>query len=138
MKSLGFLAPYFVPLIWGISAYFGGMLAQKTNGLFEGHLWATLGFIFWSAIILASTNLQAISQWQWHGTGMAFGLAYSLGGLAFVIALNLGGSATKVVALSALYPAVTALLLFFLQGEALSSRKILGIVLAVVVGWLMA
>ena len=68
----------------------------------------------------------------------SFGLVYALGALTFVLAINLSGSAIKVVALSALYPIVTALLFYFLSGQSLSARKIAGIVLAVIVGWLMA
>lgn len=138
MKTLQFIIPYLVPLVWGFGGYWGGILSKKTNNLFEGHFWITLGFLAWSALILLATNFNALTRWQWHGTGMAFGLTYALGGLVFILAISLSGSATKVVALSALCPAVTALAFFFFHGETLPLKKIIGIILAIVVGWLMA
>lgn len=132
------LLPYLVPITWGLSGYFGGIFSKKSTNIFSGQLWITLGFFILLAIILLATNFSAITNWQWDRTGFAFGLVYALGALVFVLAIFLSGAATKVVALSALYPAITALLFFILQGESLPARKIVGIILAVVVGYLMA
>lgn len=138
MRAFAFILPYLVPIVWGLGGYFGGLFSKKTNSLFAGHLWITLGFLAWSAFILITTSFNDVFRWQWHWTGLALGLTYSLGGLLFILAISLSGSATKVVALSALYPAVTALILFGLHGESLPPRKIIGIFLAIVVGFLMA
>lgn len=138
MKSfLAMVLPYLVPIVWGLSGYFGGIFSKKANDLFAGHFWIALGFLVWSVLILSATNFNAITHWQWSGTGFAFGLVYSLGALVFVLAIALSGFATKVVALSALYPAVTALILFIFHSEPLPLRKVVGIILAVIVGWLM-
>ena len=136
MKTAGLLLPFLVPILWGLGGYFGGRLTQKSTNLFEGHLYITLGFIAWSILILVATGFKAVSNWQWHPVGMALGASYALGGLVFILAIFFSGSATKVVALSALYPAVTALLFFLFHGEALTLKKVIAVLLAIIVGWL--
>lgn len=138
MKYLVPVVPYLVPLFWGFGGYLAGIVTSKSPTIFTGFFWTVLGSVILSLPILLATNFQDIRLWQWRGADFLFGLWYPSGTLIFVIAIALSGSATKTVALSALYPAVTALLLFLLQGEPLSLKKIIGVILAVVVGWLMA
>jgi uncharacterized membrane protein len=140
MKStlLPLIFAYLVPITWGFGGYFGGLFSKKSAGIFAGHLWIAVGYIVWSVLIIITTNFNALSQWKWQGMGFLFGLVFSLGGLVFALALFMNASATKVVALSVLYPAITAFLFFIFNGETLSAKKIIGIGLAIVVGWLMA
>jgi len=138
MRYLGSIIPFLVPLLWGLGGYLGGIFSTKSTSILTGFFWITIGFAVLTVIALSVTNFQDITAWKWQLTGFSFGLVYALGALTFVLAINLSGSAIKVVALSALYPIVTALLFYFLSGQSLSARKIAGIVLAVIVGWLMA
>lgn len=137
MKYVAPVIPFMVPLFWGLGGYLGGIFSGKSEGVLTGFFWIAIGFMVLGAAIMFATNFQDAIAWKWQLTGFSFGLVYALGALSFVLAINLSGSATKVVALSALYPVVTAMLFYFLRGEALSLKKVVGITLAVVVGWLM-
>ncbi len=127
---------YLVPIMWGVSVYFGGVLAKKNGDIFDGHFWIALGMIFWGIVILFSTNFRTFAGWRWDWEGLTFGLTYALGGLTFVLAMASSGP-IKTSALSALYPAITVLMVCLLQGQNLSIRQIIGVSLSVVVGWLM-
>jgi len=68
-------------------------------------------------------------------TGLAVAIAAgalgTLGYVFLVLSLEAGGPASLVIPLTALYPAVTALLAVGLLGERVSAEQALGIVLAV-------
>lgn len=132
------IIPYLVPVLWGLSGYLGGLFSPKAQSLFSGFFWISLGFALLSGALVLVTNFQDIFSWRWDAVGFWWGLVYAMGALVFALAIYVSGSATKVVAISALYPVVTALLFFFMHHESLTLRKTAGIILAVVVGWLMA
>ena len=138
MRYLAPIVLFLVPLLWGLGGYLGGVFSPRSPSILTGFFWTAVGFIGLAAALMLVTNFQDALAWRWQPIGFSFGLVYALGALIFVLAINLSGSTTKVVVISALYPAVTALLFYLLNGETLPTRKIVGILLAIVVGWLMA
>lgn len=143
MKLFVSLLPFLVPLTWGLGVFFGGMHAKDAsvtanNTGLEGTLFVGLGYFFWCVLVLFMTGGKVLSGWQWHGSGIAFGLTFSLGGLVFALAMKYASSPTSVIVLSSLYPAVATILAFFFLNDSMTAKKIFGIVLAVVAGWLLA
>lgn len=69
--------------------------------------------------------------------GLLMGLSWGVGTVLFIYVLH-GGRASVIVPFTALYPAVTVLLAMVFLKEALEPRELLGVVMAVVAGLLLA
>lgn len=139
MKAFVAILPYLIQLSWGVGGYFGAVFSErsKNNGL-DGMYWILIGYMVWCVVTLVATRGSVLSGWQWSGVGIAFALSCSFGGLLLPVALHYSESRSSVVALSALYPVVTALMLFLFRGELLTAKRVFAVFLSVVVGWLMA
>lgn len=94
-------------------------------------IYHVLGILLVTAFALKSANILA----DYNIKGILFavlaGTAYALGGLFFFYALE-HGKVAAIVTLTALYPAITVILAYFLLQEPLSFKQIVGIGLAIV------
>lgn len=128
------IASLLVIFIWGI---WGLML--KYAGLYMEWYYVYLGsavgaFIIYASFIATLTLTGKLSvplQVKPLTIAAAGGLLGALGGIFMVIALKTG-EASIVVPLTALYPLVTTLASYAILGEPLTTRKIAGLVLAII------
>jgi transporter family protein len=95
-----------------------------------GHV-LVVGYLWLGGELAVSGPPWGIAAAVAAGTCMAFGL------LCFLRALTVG-EATVVVPLTALYPLVTVVLSWALLRESLTPRHLIGIVLALLAGWLLS
>lgn len=143
MKALIPFLPFLVPLTWGLGGFFGGLhsrdiaISSPNNTGLEGLIFIGLGYILWGGLAIFMTGGNVLSGLQWRGSSIAFGLTFSLGGLLFPLAMKYSPP-TDVVAYSALYPAVAAILAFVFLHQALPIQKIIAIAFIVFGGWLLA
>ncbi len=96
-------------------------------------------YVLANAAVVAVTLLVAYkySDGLSAGPGIAVlaftaGLLGTVGYLFLILSLASGGQASIVIPLTALYPALTAVLSIFVLREGVSAYKVLGIVLAVI------
>jgi len=144
VKLTSLLIALLVPLTWGVSGFFGGLkeIEDAKRGApssgFEGAILIGLGYVVWSVIALSFSGGKVLSGIHWHWQAITFALTFSLGGVTFALAMKYAESPTTVVAYSALYPAVTAVMTFFFLSDPMPLRKIAGIIFAVLAGILLA
>lgn len=119
-------------LAWGLWGFFGKVASRSISG--EGLLLVSnLGWVATFPILFAvyRTHLRlslGSGDWAW---GVLAGVVGNLGSLFFYFALA-RGEASRVVAITAAYPLVTALCAFFLLGEEFSLQKLIGLCFALV------
>jgi transporter family protein len=110
---------------WGAWGYFSNLASRHHSAL---SLWVTSVLI--EGIIVAPFLIKARPSFSWAILGVAgFGVA----GYAFFFwALKIGRSTAPLVAITALYPAVTLLLAVLFSHERFSARQYVGVGLAIV------
>lgn len=117
-------------LLWGFWGFFGKLASFSMRGesllLFSSIGWIITFplFYFLYRDIFHSTPLGVDVIWA-----ILSGIAGSLGVLFFYFALA-RGEATRVVAITAAYPLVTAILAFIILREAFTISKIIGLFFA--------
>ncbi|MGB9641460.1 MAG: EamA family transporter [Anaerolineales bacterium] len=122
---------FFSFLLWGFWGFFGKLASFSMRGeallLFSSIGWLTTFplYYFLYRNIFHSTTLGIDVLWA-----ILSGIAGSLGVLFFYFALA-RGEATRVVAITAAYPLVTALLALFLLREPFTLSKSLGLIFAI-------
>ncbi len=119
-------------LAWGLWGFFGKVALRSISG--EGLLLvSSFGYMITFPIFFViyrsylRPSLES-GDWAW---GVLAGVIGSLGYLFFYFALA-RGEASRVVAITAAYPLVTALFAFYMLGEELSFQKILGLGFALI------
>lgn len=133
MSSANWLVYSFLSLVtWGLWGFFGKIAARSITGE---------GLVLVSSIGWAATYPILFTVFRSHlrpslgsgdlAWGILAGAVGSLGMLFFYFALE-RGEASRVVAITAAYPLVTALCAFFLLGEQFSIQKIIGLVFALI------
>jgi transporter family protein len=122
--------------LWGVWGFLGKVASQHLPAqqvyllAISGHL-AVVGYLL----------VGGLGAFCWHpwgvGAALGAGLAMAVGLLFFFEALA-RGSATVVVPLTALYPAVAVVLSRIFLQEALTLRHLAGLVLAMAAVWLLS
>lgn len=122
--------------LWGVWGFLGKVASHHLPAS-QVYLLAISGHLVVASCLLG-TGIGAIS-WQPWGVGAALGagLAMAVGLLCFFEALS-RGSATVVVPLTALYPAVAVVLSRVFLQEALTLRHLAGLALALAAVWLLS
>lgn len=117
---------------WGFWGFFGKVASRSISGeglvLISNIGWAAtfpILFSVYRAHLRPSFNG---GDWVWAVLSGAVG---SLGVLFFYFALE-RGEATRVVAITAAYPLVTAVCAYFLLGEGFSVQKLIGLGFALI------
>ncbi len=123
-------------IFWGIWGVFGKLASRQLSG------WAIYIISFLPSLVLITISFfipRLRPNWVWPAAGFATlaGIAGMLGALSFYQALAKGQTGT-VVALTALYPALTVVLAMLLLKEQLSPNQIIGIIFALLAGYLLA
>ena len=97
-------------------------------------LWTTMGHIFFSVLLLLATGFAPLKVWVWHWSGWVIFLAWPSASLAIAYALYFADARPSGPnALAATYPAfVSAIVLWYFLGEAMSLQKVIGLVVTVV------
>ena len=122
------LAAFFLWGAWG----FMGKLASRTLNYKELVFHSLAGYLVVFVAVAAMGWGRGGFQsgksgiWLALATGLCSGIAY----LFFYLAVS-HGEASRIVTITALYPVVSCLLAFLFLGEALSIRKIAGLLLAI-------
>jgi small multidrug resistance pump len=123
------LAPtiYYVVAVGGLGVT--SKLALRTLAWQDVILWSGVGYILVASflLIVGQAGVHASTNTWWAALSAALAIS-SL--ISLYLALG-HGDATKVAAISAAYPAVTALIAAAALGEALTMARIAGIVLVV-------
>ena len=122
--------------LWGVWAFLGKVASQHLSSQVV-YLLAISGHLLVAGYILVG-GLGAVA-WQPWGVGAALGsgIAMAVALLFFYEALA-RGSATLVVPLTALYPAVAVVLSRIFLQEALTLRHLAGLALALAAVWLLS
>jgi transporter family protein len=117
--------------MWGIWGLFG-KLATRTVTSKNLILLGVIGAVFIYPIyfLMFHKNFRFEPKTIDYYYGILAGIIGSTGAIFFYLALA-KGEASRVVVMTALYPAITVLLSFVLLREPLSVYKIIGIVLAI-------
>ena len=132
MDKPTFLLALLSLLGWGVGAFLAKLAADRIGE--KSVLWDMLGYV--PAILIYSFvffKVKDLLAGERIGILLAFlsGAVGSLGAVAFYILLTKKDASTA-VPLTALYPALTALLAFIFLGESLTPLKIAGIAMAAV------
>ena len=118
--------------LWGLWGVAAKRATELSAAWYQVYVTSNMAAIAATLAILAWKGWGALPE---RPAGLAWALASgaagTLGYVFFVLALERGGSASVVVPLTALYPAVTALLARLVLGEELGPVKLAGIALAV-------
>lgn len=127
------LAALGTTILWG----FWGVAARKatmySNAWYQVYVASNMVVIVVIALLLALKGGSSLPpRAEGASWALAAGTAGTVGYILFILSMEWGGSASVVVPLTALYPAVAAVLAVFLLGESLTLTKIAGITLAVV------
>ncbi|OGZ28668.1 MAG: hypothetical protein A2931_03605 [Candidatus Niyogibacteria bacterium RIFCSPLOWO2_01_FULL_45_48] len=97
-------------------------------------IWATMGNIFFVALVMLFTGFAPAKSWSWHWSGWAIAWFWSSGGLVVVIAYYLSpGKESVTNAIAATYPAlVSAIILWYFLGETMTVQKVFGLIITVI------
>jgi len=133
MFNLGWLFYAIVSLVtWGFWGFLGKVASRSMSG--EGLvLISSAGWVATFPIFLAafSAHLQPALGSRDLLWGLLGGVVGSLGMLFFYFALQ-GGETSRVVAITAAYPLITALLAYFFLGEQFTLVKGIGLLFALI------
>jgi transporter family protein len=122
------LTAFFLWGIWGLL----GKLASRTLNHKQLVFYSLAGYLIIFVFVAAKGWGRGGSLsgnpglWLALATGLCSGVAY----LFFYLAIS-RGEASRIVTITALYPVVTSLLAFLLLGEAITPRKIAGLLMAI-------
>lgn len=117
--------------LWGLALKYASLNLEWQYVYVASALGA---FLVYATVVLAlalTGKLSHISDYKSLGIALLGGLMGALGGLMLIIALRLA-EASIVVPLTSIYPAVTVALSIALLGESVTTRKIAGVILAII------
>ncbi|MHB8191199.1 MAG: EamA family transporter [Ferrimicrobium sp.] len=118
-------------LCWGVWGFLSSRASEHSGPI---SLWIAVVLVEAIAIIPIVTVVKPSFSWAIVGAGVFGAAGYGL----YFMALRHGTGGASLIALTALYPAVTLLLQVVIQGRATSPRQIIGVGLAVVAIWVIA
>lgn len=123
-------------IAWGLWGVFSKLASSHTRPR-QTLLFQAIGVVAFALLVLVMERFKI--QWSPAGFGWSFaaGFINFVGFLAFFAAVEKGKVST-VITLSSLYPLVTIMLSVLFLHETISRREGLGIVFALVAGWLLA
>jgi transporter family protein len=127
-------------LSWGIGSFIAKVAANRIGT--QSVFWDLIGYIpailIYSLIIFRLKNILAGMQTDKLGIGLAMlaGAVGSLGMVGFYFLLT-RAEASTVTPLTALYPALTAVLAIIFLHESVNPTKIIGIVLSIIAVYLL-
>ena len=137
MSASVFLASIAAMVLWGVWAFLAKIAANYAQ---PGDLLAyeAIGHVIGVAIVVvASTSVSNAFQLQHRAMGLLTGVAGALAMLPFLYALR-HGSASLVVPMTAIYPAVTVTLSLIFLKEPLDGRAAAGFLFAVIAALLLS
>ncbi|MCC6044579.1 MAG: EamA family transporter [Desulfurococcales archaeon] len=117
--------------LWGLALKYASLNLEWQYVYVASALGA---FLVYATVVLAlalTGKLGHVSDYKSLGIALLGGLMGALGGLMLIIALRLA-EASIVVPLTSIYPAVTVALSIALLGESVTTRKIAGVILAII------
>jgi len=123
---------------WGVSSFISKLAANRIGA--KGVFWEMIGYapavILYSLIVFKLKNLVQADK---LGIGLAIftGAVGSFGWIGWYFLLT-KGEASTVVPLTALYPALTAVLAFIFLHESVTSSKLLGILFSLIAIYLLS
>jgi transporter family protein len=126
----------FTVLAWGVWGFCSKLASNYTRPR-QTLLFQAIGVFGFALFVLALERFRV--EWSPPGFGWSFaaGFVNFVGFLAFFAAVEKGKVST-VISLSSLYPVITILLSVLFLHERVTRREGLGIVFALVAGWLLA
>lgn len=134
--ALSILFSLYTCIGWGMVAPL--LVKMKQSGVSFGPLypfmWDTLGRVVIITATLLITGFEPLRSWQWHWTGGAVAFLWPTAGLAVIYAIQLASgkeSVPNTIAVS-YFAFVSAPILWYFFGEAMTGQKILGILITLV------
>lgn len=122
-------------IIWGFWSFFNKMAADRIDPRIAVVFYA-IG-VFAVGLIMAGYFKFKLKYNTGSIYGLLAGICACAGGIFFLMALN-KGKASLVVPFTALYPVITVILSFIILKERVSIINLIGIVIAIVAGILIA
>ncbi len=110
---------------WGTWGFLSDRAALRTAPL---TLWVTVVLV--EAIAVAPVALVIRPAFSW--LAIAAGLAGAIGYALFFLALRRGSNAAPLIAITALYPAITLVLQLWATKTQIQSRQVIGLALAII------
>jgi len=135
MDLTTFLIVIGVFLSWGVSSFIAKLATNRIGA--QSVFWDMLTYapvvIIWSLIMFKLENLLRVVKTDKFGMGLAFlaGIIGSFGLIGFYLLLT-KEEASTIIPLTALYPALTAVLAIIFLHESITSTKLLGIILSLI------
>ena len=129
-------------LIWGAWGLFANLTARYLGG-FSALVWEVIGAMMVGGIVLvwlvATQGLEVSARGA--SFGLATGISYTIGLAFFFLALNeasamnggnsSGGNVHTILILTALYPIVAVALNYFVLGDPVSLRQLIGMTMGI-------
>ena len=117
--------------LWGLALKYASLNLEWQYVYVASALGAFLAYATVTLTLTLTGRLSHVSDYKSLGIALLGGLIGALGGLMLIIALRLA-EASIVVPLTSIYPAVTVALSIALLGESVTTRKIAGVILAII------
>jgi len=117
--------------LWGLALKYASLNLEWQYVYVASALGAFLAYATVTLTLTLTGKLGHVSDYKSLGIALLGGLMGALGGLMLIIALRLA-EASIVVPLTSIYPAVTVALSIALLGESVTTRKIAGVILAII------
>ena len=117
--------------LWGLALKYASLNLEWQYVYVASALGAFLAYATITLALTLTGKLSHVSDYKSLGIALLGGLMGALGGLMLIIALRLA-EASIVVPLTSIYPAVTVALSIALLGESVTTRKIAGVILAII------
>jgi len=124
---------------WGVGSFIAKLSTNRIGE--QAVLWDILGYapviIIYSLIVFKLSAIVQQSDKLGIGLGLLAGIVGSFGLIGLYMLLN-RAEASSVIPLTALYPALTAILAFIFLHESVTFTKITGIVLSLIAIYLLS
>jgi len=112
-------------IAWGVWGFLSDKASIRAAPL---TLWVTVVLVEAIAVVPVAFVIRPSFSWL----AIAAGLAGTIGYALFFLALRRGSNAAPLIAITALYPAVTLILQLLVTKTAIHPRQIIGLVLAII------
>ena len=125
-----------VIVLFALGSFFGKIALLKDTS-YRVYFFEAVGTLTVFTLFTLLNRGEIFEGFNFNPFGLLMGLSWGVGTVLFIYVLH-SGRASVIVPFTALYPALTVLLAMVFLKETLEPRELVGVVLAVVAGLLLA
>ncbi len=125
-----------VIVLFALGSFFGKIALLKDTS-YRVYFFEAVGTLTVFTLFTLLNRREIFEGFSLNPFGLLMGLSWGVGTVLFIYVLH-GGRASVIVPFTALYPALTVLLAMVFLKETLEPRELVGVVMAVVAGLLLA